>query len=64
MPPKRDLQFGRTFSDHMLSIEYADGKWKGATIGKFENLKISPAASSLHYGECWKMFWANLFLLL
>ena len=52
MPPKEQLQFGRVFSDHMLTIEYATDKggWQVPKIGKFEDLKLSPAASSLHYG--------------
>ena len=51
MPPKHELQFGRTFGDHMLTVEYADGKWGDPHIGQFEDLRISPAASCLHYGE-------------
>lgn len=35
----------------MLCMEYADGKWKDGRIETFGDLKISPAASSLHYGE-------------
>jgi hypothetical protein len=50
MPPKKELAFGRVFSDHMLTVEYLDGKWMDPKIGRIEDLKISPAASSLHYG--------------
>jgi hypothetical protein len=53
MPPKEQLAFGRTFSDHMLKIEYVSGRgWGDPMIGRMEDLKISPAASSLHYGQC------------
>ena len=51
MPPKEQLAFGRTFGDHMLTIAYEDGGWKNPKIEAFRDLKISPAASSLHYGE-------------
>ncbi|KAL3793755.1 hypothetical protein HJC23_013317 [Cyclotella cryptica] len=57
MPPKEQLQFGRVFSDHMLTIEYLSDKggWQAPKIGKFEDLKLSPAASSLHYGlQCFE----------
>lgn len=55
MPPKHELQFGRTFGDHMLTIEYADGKWGDPRIGPFEDLKLSPAASCLQYGlQCFE----------
>jgi branched-chain amino acid aminotransferase len=52
MPPKEQLQFGRVFSDHMLTIEYATDKggWQVPKIGKFQDLNLSPAVSSLHYG--------------
>lgn len=51
MPPKEELQFGRTFCDHMLTIIYENGKWGVPKIARMEDLKLSPASSSLHYGE-------------
>lgn len=53
IPNKEDLQFGKTFSSHMLQIPYAKGKggWQAPEIMPYQELKLSPAASSLHYGE-------------
>ena len=53
MPKKEDLQFGKKFSDHMLMIPYkgALGGWQPPQIVPFQDLKLSPAASCLHYGE-------------
>jgi branched-chain amino acid aminotransferase len=49
-PCNTDLKFGTTFSDHMLTIEYKMGSWQDPQIVPYQNLSISPAASSLHYG--------------
>jgi len=56
MPKKEDLQFGNTFSDHMLTIKWnSDTKWDRPHIIPYQNLNISPAASALHYGlECFE----------
>ncbi|MFH5833161.1 branched-chain amino acid aminotransferase [Halalkalibaculum sp. DA3122] len=43
--------FGDLFSDHMFSLQYADGEWQDARIIPFEDLKVSPAMSTLHYGQ-------------
>lgn len=49
-PAQEELTFGTTLSDHMLTCEYKDGAWQAPEIRAYENLSISPAASSLHYG--------------
>ena len=50
-PAKEDLAFGTTISDHMLMVEWEkEGGWKTPRIVPYQDLKISPAASSLHYG--------------
>eukprot|EP00532_Pseudo-nitzschia_australis_P002714 CAMPEP_0168182018 /NCGR_PEP_ID=MMETSP0139_2-20121125/11611_1 /TAXON_ID=44445 /ORGANISM="Pseudo-nitzschia australis, Strain 10249 10 AB" /LENGTH=401 /DNA_ID=CAMNT_0008102803 /DNA_START=161 /DNA_END=1363 /DNA_ORIENTATION=- len=55
-PNKDDLVFGHTFSDHMLTIEWdTENGWSSPKIIPYQDLKISPAASSLHYGlECFE----------
>jgi branched-chain amino acid aminotransferase len=50
-PAKELLQFGTTLSDHMLMIEWTKGEWKDPKIVPYQDLKISPAASALHYGK-------------
>ena len=45
------LSFGRTFADHMLVAEYADGAWQSATIQPYGPLSYQPAMMSLHYGQ-------------
>lgn len=50
-PKNEDLQFGVTLSDHMLTIEWDKvKKWSAPKIVPTQDLKISPAASALHYG--------------
>lgn len=46
-----NLPFGKVFSDHMLTADYADGKWKNFEIVPYGNISLSPAISSLHYGQ-------------
>ncbi|RKR81312.1 branched-chain amino acid aminotransferase [Mucilaginibacter gracilis] len=46
-----NLPFGRTFSDHMFVADYADGEWKAFQIVPYGNISMSPAISSLHYGQ-------------
>ena len=50
-PRKEDLTFGTTFADHMLMIEW-DKKslWGAPRIVPYQYLRLSPAASALHYG--------------
>ncbi len=45
------LPFGKTFSDHMLMADYADGEWKNFEILPFGEIGLSPAISALHYGQ-------------
>jgi branched-chain amino acid aminotransferase len=46
-----NLGFGKTFSDHMVVIEYKDGEWKRPTIMPYGPIPFSPAISALHYGQ-------------
>lgn len=46
-----NLPFGKYFADHMLVMDYADGKWGEPEIVPFGNIEIHPATSALHYGQ-------------
>jgi branched-chain amino acid aminotransferase len=47
-----DPGFGRVFTDHMVTIRYADGKgWYDARLEPFGPLTMSPATAALHYGQ-------------
>ena len=46
-----NLAFGRSFADHMLVAEYADGEWKSAKIQPYGPLSYQPAMMSIHYGQ-------------
>ncbi len=46
-----NLVFGRSFSDHMLMVDYKDGVWQTPQILPFGPISYSPAMMSLHYGQ-------------
>lgn len=47
-----DLGFGVDFTDRMFVMEYDRGKgWHSARIVKFQNLSVSPATMTFHYGQ-------------
>lgn len=50
------LLFGKHHSDHIASVFYDDTTgWSDPIIKPFENLKVSPFVSSLHYGiQCFE----------
>lgn len=54
--PLQDLVFGRSFTDHMLSIDWSEDKgWGNPKITPYGDLALSPACSALHYGiECFE----------
>ncbi|MEJ5976556.1 branched-chain amino acid aminotransferase [Novosphingobium sp. PS1R-30] len=44
--------FGTNFTDHMVSIEWTEGRgWHDATIGPRGPIALDPAASVLHYAQ-------------
>ncbi|MCL2822146.1 MAG: branched-chain amino acid aminotransferase [Firmicutes bacterium] len=45
------LGFGKYFSDHMLTMEYADGKWGAPKIVPYAPFSLDPACSVLHYAQ-------------
>lgn len=46
-----NLPFGQNFSDHMLMADYANGQWQNFKIVPYGEINLSPAISSLHYGQ-------------
>lgn len=49
--PNDQLLFGRTFSDHMLEVEWtASSGWKAPLISPYHKLSLEPSASVFHYG--------------
>tara|TARA_R110001592_G_scaffold9723_4_gene51471 strand:- start:26133 stop:27194 length:1062 start_codon:yes stop_codon:yes gene_type:complete len=46
-----NLPFGKLFSDHMFVATFEDGKWSKGKIQPYQNFTISPANSTLHYGQ-------------
>lgn len=46
-----NLPFGKVFSDHMLEMDYRDGKWQTPVIKPFGALSLHPATSAIHYGQ-------------
>ncbi|RHZ73433.1 branched-chain-amino-acid transaminase bat2 [Aspergillus turcosus] len=55
LPPK-DLVFGKTFTDHMLCIEWsAANGWDAPRIVPYQNLSLDPSACVFHYAfECFE----------
>jgi branched-chain amino acid aminotransferase len=46
------IKFGTVFTDHMLLIDYDEGKgWHGGRIVPYGPLSLDPAACCLHYGQ-------------
>ncbi|MCJ1301768.1 hypothetical protein MMC08_004569 [Hypocenomyce scalaris] len=54
--PPQELLFGRTFTDHMLSIEWtASQGWLPPRITPYQNLSLDPATCVFHYAfECFE----------
>lgn len=46
-----NLGFGKYYSDHMLVKFYEKGAWKESEIVPYENIPLSPANITLHYGQ-------------
>ncbi|KAL1845264.1 hypothetical protein VTK73DRAFT_777 [Phialemonium thermophilum] len=53
---KEDLVFGKTFTDHMVSIEWDQTHgWHDPRIVPYQNLSLDPASCVLHYAfECFE----------
>ena len=48
---ENNINFGKLYSDHMLTAHYANGEWEAPEIVPFGNLTLSPATSFMHYGQ-------------
>jgi branched-chain amino acid aminotransferase len=46
-----NLNFGKTFSDHMLVCDYKDGKWQSPEIVPYQPIVLDPSAKIFHYGQ-------------
>ncbi|MBC6990502.1 MULTISPECIES: branched-chain amino acid aminotransferase [Hymenobacter] len=46
-----NLEFGKTFTDHMFVVDYCDGEWQEPQIVPYGDITVSPANSALHYGQ-------------
>jgi len=48
--PAKDLVFGSTFTDHMLTVDWKEGEgWKAPEIRPFDKLEFYPSAVVFHY---------------
>ena len=47
-----DPGFGKVFTDHMVSIDWTEGRgWHDATLGPRQPLSLDPATAVLHYAQ-------------
>ncbi len=46
-----NLPFGSVFSDHQFMMEFENGKWNTGVIEPYGDMRLSPAAMVLHYGQ-------------
>ncbi len=46
-----NLGFGKYYGDHMLVKIYENGAWNESEIMPYENISLSPANITLHYGQ-------------
>ncbi|KAI5810146.1 putative branched-chain-amino-acid transaminase [Peziza echinospora] len=54
--PPEQLVFGKTFTDHMLTVEWtAEDGWLAPKITPYQNLSLDPATCVFHYAfECFE----------
>lgn len=51
-PPAQSLGFGQYFTDHLFQVAYSPEKgWHDAKVMPYQDFKIDPGASVLHYGQ-------------
>ncbi|KAJ1560116.1 hypothetical protein HK405_008169, partial [Cladochytrium tenue] len=56
VPANKDLVFGRTFSDHMLTVEWQAGRgWDAPRLQPYGKIALEPSATVFHYAvECFE----------
>ena len=48
---ENNIQFAKVYSDHMFVAHYRGGQWQDMSIKPYGDLAISPANTTLHYGQ-------------
>ncbi|MDO5755577.1 MAG: branched-chain amino acid aminotransferase [Tissierellia bacterium] len=49
---EENMGFGDTFTDHMFTMDYVEGKgWHNARITPYAPISLMPSAMGLHYGQ-------------
>jgi branched-chain amino acid aminotransferase len=46
-----NIPFGKTFTDHMLEVDYKNGVWQTPRIRPYQSINIAPSLAALHYGQ-------------
>jgi len=46
-----NLNFGRSFTDHMFICDYENGQWQQPKIRPYQAMSIDPSARVFHYGQ-------------
>lgn len=46
-----NIPFGKYFTDHMLEVNYDNGKWETVEIKPYQALTLDPSTAALHYGQ-------------
>ena len=46
-----NLSFGTTFTDHMFTCDFREGKWQKPTITPYAPFLLDPSAKVFHYGQ-------------
>lgn len=46
-----NLPFGKHFTDHMLEVDYANGKWGTPVIRPYQPISFDPSMAAIHYGQ-------------
>lgn len=50
-PDMNTVHFGSYFTDYMFTMTYQDGKWQNLQIKPYADISISPANTTIHYGQ-------------